>query len=150
MTDKVTLTLQVDDAEPILRSAAYDAAKYSALLDYITRKTYDAPDRPTPDVRELWTKRYLAAKRKVEAFGVDYEPTSEEETLTVHYPYVGGKTKRRVVGGLVFNEIVGSKQDFDHPQPAYRREGHSMACIAAAARVVRKWQASLTSERIAA
>lgn len=149
MTSKVTLTLQADDAEPILRQAAREAAKYGALCDYITRRTYNPPSNPTPETVKCWRDLFLAAKRKVEAFGVEYESTSEEETLTLHHPYVGGK--RVPLGNTGFHQIVGSKPDYKHPVPCYRGEVHSNACNAAADRVVRAWRQIIEAgERIAA
>lgn len=85
-----------------------------------------------------WQAQFLSAKRIVEAFGVEYEQTSEQETLTLHFDYVGGK---RVNRGM-FVEVVGSEPDYSHPRPAYRSGVHSYACHAAAERVVRAWKAA--------
>lgn len=143
MSNKIALMLLPDDAEPILRKNAYDAAKYGAFVDYITKKTYDAPNRPDAEQRKRWLSEFLAAKRIVEAFGIEYEQTSEQETLTLNFPYVGGKRKLKNVAGMAFYEVTGSKPDYAHPQPSYRHEVHSAACIAAANRVVKAWRKTL-------
>src|ERR1035437_9101297 len=96
MANKVTLTLLADDAEPFLLQAAEEAAKFGAWCDYITAKTYNAPNwgnMELADRKKEWREKFLRAKRIVESFGVDYEQTTEAETLTVNYDYVGGKTK---------------------------------------------------------
>lgn len=146
----VTLELRTDDAEPLLRQAAEDAAKYGALCDYITKRTGNCPQRgfseTLDDARKRWQAIFLRAKRIVESFGIEYEPTSEEETLTVDFPHEGGT--RKVIGGL-FAMTTGSKQNFKKPFPSYRREVHSEACRAAAGRTVRKWK-ELTAVSIAA
>lgn len=89
MNTKVSLTLLADDAAPILYNAAEMAARYGALCDYITIRTYDSPGRNGPslaDSKKEWLAKFLSAKRIVESFGVEYEPTSEGETMTVHIP----------------------------------------------------------------
>lgn len=141
MTKAITITVRMDDVEPVLREAARDAAMYGALCDYMTKRT---GNRPTgygellEDARKRWQAKFLRAKRIVEAFGVEYEPTSEQETLTVDFPWVGGK--RKLVANL-FYEVSGQTQDFKRPFPSYRREVHQEACRQAADRVVRRWQA---------
>ena len=142
MAQTIALELRPDDAEPILRQAAYDAAKNGALCDYMTERTHDAPIWGRLTVRECrkeWQARFLRAKRIVESFGIDYEPTSEAETLTIWFDYVGGRKERTPAG---FTIIRDSKPDYDHPRPAYRREIHSEACKAAAERVVRVGRAA--------
>lgn len=144
-TQTINLALRADDAEPILRKAAFEAAKNGALCDHMTAKTQDAPTgfgQSVAEARKKWQAQFLSAKRIVEAFGVDYEQTSEPETLTIWFDFVGGK---KVSRGM-FVETVGSKPDYDHPRPAYRREVHSHACHAAADRVVRAWRNSLRPE----
>ena len=145
MTNKrVTVTLRIDDAEPFLRKAAFEAAKFGALCDYMTKRTANCVERgfgeSFDDARARWSERFRAAKRIVETFGVEYEQTSEQETLTVGYPLEGGKVKR--VGGFDF--VEGSKLNYNKPHPEYRREVHTHACYAAADRVVRKWRESVT------
>lgn len=144
MTRKtITLTVQPDDVEHILREAARSAALNGALCDYITSKTDNAPTWGSLTVAQCkkeWSERFLRAKRIVEAFGVEYEPTSEQETLTVSYEWTKG---RRETTGLGFVRIVDSKPDYNKPLPCYRREVHSEACKSAADRVVRKWRAGL-------
>jgi hypothetical protein len=143
---EITLTLRADDAEPILREAAIDAAKFSAFLDTITRRTGNSPcnsGETLEAARKRWQKRFLRAKRIVESFGVEYQPTSEQETLTVAYPYVGGTTKLMDVGGIKFGMRSGSKPDYDHPYPHYRGEVHAEACRHAGDRVVRTWRATI-------
>lgn len=137
---KITLTFEASDIEPILRRAATDAARYSAYVDYFTKRTGNLPLAFSEKNRAEWRAQFLRAKRIVEAFGVEYEQTSEAETLTVGYPWVGGKTRR---GELGFNITTGSVQDFKNPFPSYRREVHSQACYAAAERVVRRWWETL-------
>ena len=143
MANKIALMLLPDDAEPILRKNAYAAAKYGAFLDYITLKTYNAPNRPDAEARKRWQASFLSAKRIVEAFGIEYELTSEQETLTLHFPYVGRKRKLKNVAGMAFYTVTGGKPDYAHPQPSYRHEVHSAACIAAANRVVKAWRKTL-------
>lgn len=145
MKPNVTLTLRADDAEPILRKAAYEAAKFGAFVDYITRKTYNAPGNYFV-MHGQWQDWFLAAKRIVEAFGIEYEPTSEEETLTVHFDYVGGTRHPRKIAGMTFVEVRDSKPDYKHPRPAYRRDVHSQACHAAAERVVKAWRETLKAQ----
>lgn len=150
----INITLRTDDAEQILRAAALDAARFSAWVDYVTPKTHEAPfasnGQTRAEQKARWKERFLKAKRMVEAFGVEYEMTSEEETLTVTYRWIGGKAIRRTVGNLAFNEIVGSKPDYANPEPCYRRNVHEEACRAAADRVVRRWRAGLAQGRAAA
>jgi len=128
--------MPVDDLEPILRKAAYDAAMNSALVDHITPRTWHAPTWTNPKAfrgcQAEWQGRFLRAKRLVEAFGVEYEPTSEEETLTVWW--------RHKKQGAVGNEW---NPDYDNPEPSYRGVVHAEACRAAADRVVRRWRAVL-------
>ena len=83
----------------------------------------------------------------VEAFGVEYEPTSQDETLTVDYRYVGGTTKVKNFPGIgPVGWSTGSKPDYDHPYPSYRGEVHSEACRQAADRVVRRWRETLADQ----
>ncbi len=143
MKKTVTLTIRAEDAEPILREAAYEAAKFGAWLDHITRRTYNPPSAPTPENRARWQARFLRAKRLVESFGIDYEPTSEEETLTVHIPMKNETRKLKTVAGIQFCEVSGGEPDYAHPQPCYRRGAHEEACQQAAQRVVRAWRSTL-------
>lgn len=133
----ITITLDASDLEPILRKAAHEAALYGGWVDHVTRRTYNPPQdlKWQPE----WKQKYLRAKRIVEAFGVEHEATSEQETLTVHYPHVGGKKINR---GF-FVEIVGSAPDYKNPIPEYWRGVHANACEAAADRVVRRWRESI-------
>lgn len=143
----INLTISADDAEPILRAAAMDAARYGSWCDYITAKTYCAPwasnGRTRIEQRADWNARFLKAKRMVEAFGVDYEMVGEAETLTVHIPMKNEKRKPRVIAGMKFVEVSGGEPDFRNPQPCYRSDVHEEACKQAAARVVRAWRAGL-------
>lgn len=145
MSKTITIALCLEDAEPMLRQAAKEAAEFGALLDYVTRKTGNVRQRNMgeryDDARARWQKRYLKAKRMVEAFGIEYEPISEGEALTVGYRYVGGKTTiRRMPGIGPVQWTEGSKPDYDHPYPEMRGEIMTQACIAAADRVVRRWR----------
>lgn len=147
MTKTIRLALQADDAQPILWEAARTAAEFGALLDHVTRKTGGVRHRghseTFDDARKRWHQRFAKAKRMVEAFGVDYEPTSEAETLTVDYRWVGGTTKVvRIPGIGPIGHTTGSKPDYAHPFPSYRGEVHAEACRKAADRVVRTWQAT--------
>jgi hypothetical protein len=148
----VILSLRGEDAKPILEQAARDAAYYGGWLDHITRRTWNSPQGMSEtfeEARARWQKKFLAAKRIVEAFGVEIESTSEEETLTVEFPHVGGKKKLVKIGGIAFNEVTGSKPDYKDPRPRYRGAVHLEAAWAAASRVVRAWE-RLLSERKAA
>lgn len=138
----INLALRATDAEPILREAARDAAKYSAYLDCITRQTGNSPKssgESLADARKDWQAKFLRAKRIVEAFGVEYEQTSEQETMTVDYPFVGGKTKVMDIAGVKFGMRSGSRPDYANPYPYYWSGVHAEACRHAAARTVRKW-----------
>lgn len=101
---KITLALRADDAEAWLQMAAYEAALYGALSDFITKRTYNVRYRgygeTLDDSKKRWQQRFLLNKRRVEAFGVEYEPTSEEEALTVHIPMKNEKRKSRVIAGI--------------------------------------------------
>lgn len=147
----ITIDLRPEDAEPILRQAAKDAARYGGMIDYITRKTGGVPGREWrprdnfDDLRKEWQQTYLRAKRTVEAFGVEIEATSEPETMTITFPFVGGKRKLNKLGDLAFYTVEGSKPDYKNPTPHYYRDVHVEACIAAADRVVRRWR-EITTE----
>lgn len=149
----VTITLRIEDAEPILRKAAYEAAKFSAWCDHVTNRTHRCPGRGygenLADARKRWNVKFLAAKRIVNSFGFEYEQTSEEETLTVHIPMKNQKRKLRKVAGMIFNEVSGGEPDYKHPEPMYRGEVHELACHAAADRVVRAWRAELENREAA-
>jgi hypothetical protein len=149
MNTKVTVALQADDAEPILRKAAYDAAKYGAWCDHINRRVYNLPVTPTEENRKHWQQCFLRAKRTVEGFGVDYEPTSEAETLSVHWPDKVLKSHLVNVAGMRFRHIDKSVSDPKNAMPSYRGEVHSQACHAAAERVVRAWRETLQLARAA-
>jgi hypothetical protein len=135
----VTVTIPVDDAERVLREAAKKAAQYGALVDYVTRRTggsvpWCGHRMRFEDARAEWKRRFLKAKATVECFGVEYEPTSEGETLTVGFEH---KTKAmRNIAGMTFREV---EDDFTKPRPEYRGGVHDAACEAAAERVVRQW-----------
>ncbi|HZP68392.1 MAG TPA: hypothetical protein VFB29_00495 [Pseudolabrys sp.] len=151
---KVTITLPADDAEPFLRRAAEDAAKFGAWCDYLGPKTRLAPSWGGLDYREAkaeWRERFLKAKRIVEAFGIEYEPTSEAETMTVDFDVIGGKVRLtpHIPGVGRVGIRSGATLDYKHPRPAYRRAVHEEACRQAAIRVVRRWRAMI-EEAIAA
>ena len=143
----VDLKMRVEDAEPILRTAAFDAARYSAFCDYITPRTYNPPaahsGRSLADQKKIWRDRFLKAKRMVEAFGVEYEMTTEQEAMTVHIPMKNEKRTLVKVGGMAFNRLSGGEPDFKNPRPAYRGAIHQEACNQAADRTVRRWRAGL-------
>jgi hypothetical protein len=145
MTKNITLVMRAEDAEPILRKQAEEAAKFGALLDYATRKTYGVREQGVgesfDEARKRWHLRFAKAKRMVEAFGVEYEPTSEGEALTVDYRWVGGTRKIMNLPGIgPVGHISGSQPDYKNPLPAFRGEVHTEACRAAADRVVRRWR----------
>lgn len=142
----VTVTLRSDDAEPILFKAAFDAAKFGSYCDYITRRTGNTPSGDP----ETWKKNFLAAKRTVEAFGIEYEQVSEQETITIAFNYVGGK--RKVVNMPGIGPVgwrTGSEPDYKNPYPNFYSMVHGHACEAAARRTVRSWKA-LSSQAQAA
>ena len=142
MAKTVTITLPINIAEPMLRQAAFEAAEYGAWCDYFTPRTFMLPEALTPKNRQVWLERFLASKRLVEAFGVEYQPTSAEETLTVYIPMKNQKRKVTVVDGMRFPEIVSEGEpDYKHPVPNYWSGVHADACQAAADRVVRQWKA---------
>jgi uncharacterized protein YcsI (UPF0317 family) len=135
------IELRPDDAEPILFRAAFDAAKYGSYCDYITgRVSHDISETP-----KQWREKFLSAKRVVEAFGIEYEQVSEEETLTVAFRFTGGKTKVMNLPGIGNVGIrSGSEPDYTRPYPLFRSTVHNCACEAAAQRVIQKWRASLS------
>lgn len=142
----ITLTMQPDDAEPILRQAAEDAAKYGAWVDHMTKGTGNlpCPFRLLEDRRKEWRAAFLRAKRIVESFGVEYEMTSEAETLSIAFHFTGGTRRLHDLGSLGKVAIVsGSKVDYSRPYPTYAGAVHAEACRQAASRVVRRWRASL-------
>lgn len=147
MSSTVTVALQADDIEPWLRQAADDAARYSSLADHIGRATYHAPlghGESYEDARARWQRAFLKARRIVQAFGVDYEPVSEEETLTITFDEIGGRTKVMRLPGLgPVGWRTGGRPDYRHPRPCYRGGVHHAACNAAADRVIRRWRAGL-------
>lgn len=122
----VTITIGIADSVPIVREAAFQAARCGALLDHVTRKTHESPASAGAydSYREQWREKFLRHKRICEAFGVEHETTSEQETLTVTFAYLPGRV---------------AKQDFSKPYPTYWRDVHIQACHAAAERVVRKF-----------
>lgn len=155
MSKTVRLELRADDAEPILLAAAKEAAEFGGLLDHVTRKTggvrHQGHNETFDDARKRWHQRFAKAKRMVEAFGVEYEPTSEAETLTVDYRWVGGTTKVvRLPGIGPVGCRSGSQPDYKHPFPSYRGEVHAEACRQAAQRVVRSWRMMSDESAIAA
>lgn len=131
--NRITLQVLPDDIEHVLRTEAYNAAKYSAFVDYFGPRTYEAPTiqgETIADAKVRWQAWFLRAKRIVEAFGVEVELTSEQETMTVYTPPKPGTGRTWV-------------PDDKNRVPAYRREVHSQACHAAASRVVRRWREAL-------
>jgi len=141
----ITLELRTEDAEPILREAAELAARYGAWLDYVTPRTWNFSLGVNDEVRKRWHEKFTRAKRIVEAFGIDHEATSEEETLTVSYPMKNEKRERRIgVAGLAYVSVSGGEPDYKKPRPSYRRGVHDEACRQAAERVVRRWRELVT------
>jgi len=149
MPNPITITLRAEDAEPILREAARKAALAGACVDYITKRTERSPwvyarRQPFDDWRRATQAEFIRAKRMVEAFGVDYEPTSEEETLTVCYPMKNEKRTPVAIGGLLrYTRVEGGEPDYKKPIPKYQGGVHEEACKQAADRVVRRWRATL-------
>jgi hypothetical protein len=141
----ITLTMRPQDAEPILLDEARKAALYGAWCDYITPKTVNSPGRwnMLAEDKKRWQAQFLRSKRIVEAFGVEYEPTSEEETLTVYIPQKNEKRRVRNIAGIGFTEVSGGEPDYAHPLPEYRKAVHHEACWQAAHRVVARWRATL-------
>jgi len=139
----VTVTIPADEAERVLREAARAAALYGAMVDYITRRTDMMPTwngaKSFVEARADWQRRFLKAKATVECFGIEYEPTSESETMTIGFenkPVRDKRGKEVIVAGL-FRRV---ESDFTKPIPSYRRHVHEAACDAAADRVVRRWK----------
>lgn len=150
MRKTITLELRTEDAEPLLREAAERAAKYGAFLDNFTKRTYMVPrSGPIEDAREVWKAKFLKAKRMVEAFGVEYEPTSEGETLTIYIPDKVLKSHLVKIAGVTLRHIDKSEPDFKNPLPCYRGGTHEEACRQAADRVVRRWRAMIEQAKAA-
>lgn len=143
----ISLEMRPDDAEPILRENAELAARYGAFCDYITSERVANRPNSTPiaEARKDWLTRFLRAKRIVESFGVDYEMTTEGETLTVYAPTKVLKSRLVTIAGLTFRHVEKSEPDLNPKNwsPEYRRDVHAEACRQAAKRVVRKWRESL-------
>ncbi len=150
----VTITLRRDDAAPILREAANDAAHYGAMLDYVTRRTVDVSGRTYAgqihwytgkrtvdnfdELRKEWRDKWLRAKRIVEAFGVEPSGVSEEEAIGIQYGWLKTGAKhprenRKVRAG----EGV---QNYDEQWPKLRGSIFHEACRQAAERTVRAWK----------
>jgi hypothetical protein len=148
----ITLQLRPDDAEPLLAAAARDAAQFGAWCDYIDQRTVNAPGSGWQNLaadKKKWLAEFLRAKRIVEAFGVEYEPVSEAETLTVYIPMKNEKRKLIDVAGFKYTRCTGGEPDYKHPQPSYRRGIHGEACGHAAARVVARWRKLLSEAQAA-
>jgi len=133
----VTITLHVDDAEALLREAAYEAAKFGALCDYATRRTSTVPRKFKESLDHAmarWRKRFIRGKRVVEAFGLKYERTSEEETMTMHAAlklgYASGIADKRGLPASAYQK----------PRQQYRGSIHDEQ---AAERVVKMWRSKL-------
>lgn len=117
--DLVQISLRKEDAAYVLHGAAFDAAKYGALCDYMASNVSDIPSdalmlgASLVEVKKEWTGRFLRAKRITEAFGVDYAPVTEDATVSpLSKPAPGMKPRR-----------------------CYREREHLAACEAAATRV---------------
>jgi hypothetical protein len=145
MSKTINLVMRADDAEPILWDAARQAAKYGAWADYITRRTVNPPQ----DLRHRgeWQEKFLQAKRLVEAFGVEYERVSEEETLGVYIPHKVLKSHLVKVAGMTMRHVDKSVPDPKNAMPQYSSGICSEACKAAADRVVRAWRSTLEVPR---
>jgi hypothetical protein len=143
----ITIELRPEDAEPILRQAAYEAALYGGRWDYINRRTYNYPGSGSlEDLRAGWKERFLKGKRMVEAFGIEYEQTSEEEAMTISYPYTKNEKVKIVNLGPPLGSVrvrSGGETDWKKPTPTYRGGVHETAAHAAADRVVQKWKAAM-------
>lgn len=142
----ITLTIRADDAEPILLKAAEDAAKYGAWCDHITIRTYNAPrwrGMKLADAKKEWMAKFLQAKRIVESFGIEYEQTSEPETLTIYIPTKVLKSHIVEIAGLRMRHVDKSVPDPKNAVPEYRSDVHAEACRQAAKRAVRKWKETL-------
>lgn len=146
----ITIELRTEDAEPILREAALEAARFGSLIDHVTRRTYNVRHQghgeSLEDAKARWRQRFLKGKRMVEAFGVDYEMVSEGETLSVHWPDKVLKSTIVTVGNLMrYRRIDKSVPDPKRAMPECRGEIHEQACKAAAERTVRRWRETLTA-----
>lgn len=151
MAKTVTLTLQIPDARPILHHAAYDAAYFSALVDYVTTKTANRPGgfaNSLADAKVEWNRKFLRARRVVNSFGMDYERIPEEEVINPkgYVPYEGGTRKLEKVGGVSFVRVEGSKPNYKKAGPMFRGEAFRAACKVSAERVVTLWLKELNRE----
>lgn len=151
-TKTITLDIRTEDAEPILRQYAELAARYGALVDHMTKRTVGRPSSSLPldECKAEWQEKFLRAKRIVESFGVDYEMTTAEETLTTYIPDKVLKSHLVKVAGVTFRHVDKSIPDPKNAMPQYRSGVHAEACKAAADRVVRRWRAALAEVREAA
>jgi hypothetical protein len=151
----ITLELRLEDAEPILRKAAYDAALYGGRWLHITRRCVNRPgsisDATFDATAAEWQRQYLAAERMVEAFGIEPETTSEGETLTVYVPDIVLKSHVVQMAGMAFRHIDKSKPDANRKnwRPEYRRGVHEEAARQAAERVVRRWRDAIAVAKAA-
>lgn len=151
MANVVKITLQVRDARPILWQAARDAAYYGSLTDYITLRTWNAPGarKPIADLKVDWRRKFLAAKRVVNSFGVDYFAVSEEDTVNPkgHVPYVGGRVKKLRLGSLgTIGMREGARPDPKKAEPQYKGAHHLQACDAAADKTVEFWLSTMNDQ----
>lgn len=136
MSDKeVTITLDRRDAERILLEAATEAAKWGGYLDHVTRKTILRAFGTYDTHRPLWRERFVAAKRVVEAFGVEVEPISEAEMIGRHEHPKPGTGTTYVPSGIFSPIISGYVND---------------ASAAAGRRVVARWKAAAASAAVEA
>lgn len=138
----IHLTLRVEDAEPILRQAAFDAAKFGGYLDNVPRRIWNSPARGSKyeESRAEWRGKYLAAKRIVEAFGVEVE-LADGDFVGTHYPHTkGGKREILDVGGLKFAMMKGAKTDHSRPEKQWLGVRFQEAAEAAQGRAVAKWR----------
>lgn len=153
MSKTIMLALRAEDAEPILRKAARDAAKWGGYCDHVNRKTINSPTlhgERFEDAQKRWRDLFLSAKRTVEAFGIEYEPTTEPETLRPYIHFVGGTRKVKNIPGIgPVGWRTGSKPDYKHPGVQLAGEVHGEACTAAAERVVRRWLATIKEAKAA-
>lgn len=127
----VTVTLLQDDAAKIITEHAAIAARFGAYLDYVDRRTANAPvnwHRDPPETlehaRERWHRVFVRSKRIVEAFGATVEALTREETVVQHEGY---------------RSRPGNKKRVPYSYPCMRQV--QPACDAAAKRCVDKWLA---------
>jgi len=145
---KVTPSLWVEDAKPIVREAALVASRFGGLLDHHPRRCWDSQTNhgeTLDEARKRWAEKYQSAKRVLDAFGAEVEPVPESEAVGVHYPhYKGEKIKVVNLPGLgPIRHRSGGTPIKSKPEKIWRGTAFRAACQKAADDAVEAWAKKL-------